>query len=169
MDRLTPSMTGASESPYLARALPPDERLSALVTLGELEAIARDRMHPASFDYVAGGSWSEESLAGNEAAWLRYRLRPRVLVDVSRIVASTTLLGQPTAMPVAIAPMAAHCLAHPDGEVATARGAEAAGVPFTLSTTSSRSIEDVADGRAERDPLVPAVRPGRPGRDQVTR
>ena len=138
-------MTGASESPYLARALPPDERLGALVALGELEAIARDRVHRASFDYVAGGSWSEESLAENEAAWKRYRLRPRVLVDVSRIDASTTLLGQPTAIPVAIAPMAAHCLAHPDGEVATARGAEAAGVPFTLSTTSSRSIEDVAD------------------------
>jgi 4-hydroxymandelate oxidase len=67
-----------------------------------------------------------------------------VLVDVSRVDASTTLLGSPSSFPLAIAPMAVHGLAHPDGEVATARAAASAGVPFTLSTMSSCSIEDVA-------------------------
>ena len=144
MDRLTPSPTGA-RNPQLARDLPPDERLESIVALGDLEAIARDRMHPAAFDYVAGGAWSEESLAGNEAAWLRYRFRPRVLVDVSRIEPATMFLGRPTSMPVAIAPMAAHGLAHVDGEIATARAAAAAGIPFIPSTMSTRSMEEIAE------------------------
>ena len=80
----------------------------------------------------------------NVAAWRHLRLRPRVLVDVGRVTAASTMLGAPVSMPVAIAPMAVHGLAHADGEVASARAAEAAGVPFTLSTMSSRSIEDIA-------------------------
>jgi 4-hydroxymandelate oxidase len=120
--------------------------LERIVALREFEAFARLAMDPGAFDYVAGGAWDEQSLADNEAAWRRFRLRPRVLVDVSRIDPSTSALGRPTSMPVAIAPMAVHGVAHPDGEVASARAAAAAGVPFALSTTSSRSIEDVAEG-----------------------
>jgi 4-hydroxymandelate oxidase len=120
--------------------------LERIVALREFEAFARLAMDPGAFDYVAGGAWDELSLVDNEAAWRRFRLRPRVLVDVSRIDPSTTLLGRPTSMPAAIAPMAVHGVAHPDGEVATARAAAAVGVPFALSTTSSRSIEDVAAG-----------------------
>jgi 4-hydroxymandelate oxidase len=108
-------------------------------------------MHPGAFDYVAGGAWDEVSLIENDAAWRRYRFRPRVLVDVGAVDPATTLLGAPVALPVAVAPMAVHGLAHPLGELATARAAAAAGVPFTLSTMSSRSIEEVAaespDGR----------------------
>jgi isopentenyl diphosphate isomerase/L-lactate dehydrogenase-like FMN-dependent dehydrogenase len=128
----------------LARNLPPDPRALVAVTLADFEPFARERMHPAAFDYVAGGAWDESSLAENEASWRRYRLRPRVLVDVARVDPTTTLLAAPVAFPAAIAPMAAHALAHPDGELATARAATAAGVPFTLSTMSSRSIEEVA-------------------------
>lgn len=123
--------------------------LQRIVALHELEAFARLAMEPAAFDYVAGGAGDELTLAENVAAWRRYRLRPRVLVDVSQVDASTTLLGAPAAMPVAVAPMAVHGVAHPDGEIATARGAAVAGVPFTLSTTSSRSIEEVAAGAAD--------------------
>ena len=103
------------------------------------------RWIPRRFDYVAGGAWDEITLAENEAAWRRRRFRPRVLVDVSR--------GRPVDHDArraerrcrsAIAPMAAHGLAHPDAELATARAAAAAGVPFILSTMSSRSIEEVA-------------------------
>ncbi len=118
--------------------------LASIVNLAEFEALARDAMDPAAFDYVAGGAWDEITLAENEAAWRRRRLRPRVLVDVSRIDPSTTMLGTTTALPLAIAPMAVHGLAHPDGEIATARAAAAASVPFTLSTMSSKSIEEVA-------------------------
>ncbi len=118
--------------------------LRAIHRLADFEPLARGLMDPGAFDYVAGGAWDEVSLAENEAAWRRRRLRPRVLIDVTGVEPSTTFLGTPSAMPVAIAPMAVHGVAHPDGELATARAAAAAGVPFTLSTTSSRSIEEVA-------------------------
>ncbi len=120
------------------------EALTRVVNVREFEALARASMDPAAFDYVAGGSWDDVSLAENEAAWRRQRLRPRVLVDVANVDPSTTLLGVRSSLPLAIAPMAVHALADPDGEVATARAAAAAGVPFILSTTSSRSMEDVA-------------------------
>lgn len=133
-------------SVLLGRDLAPDPRALRAVSLTDFEAIARERMHPGSFDYVAGGAWDEISLEENEAAWRRHRFRPRVLVDVGAVDPATTLLGGPAAIPVAVAPMAVHGLAHPLGEVATARGAAAAGIPFTLSTMSSRSVEEVAAG-----------------------
>jgi len=149
----------------------PDIDLARVVNLDEFEAIARRVMEPAAFDYVAGGSFDELSLAENTAAWRRFRFRPRVLVDVGTVDPSTTLLGVPAAMPLAIAPMAVHGLCHPDGELATARAAAAAGVPFTLSTMSSRSIEEVAaaapDGRNWFQ-LYTQADPGR-SRDLVAR
>jgi len=138
--------------------------LARVVALREFEAPACERMDPAAFDYIAGGSWDEITLAENEAAWRRYRIRPRVLVDVGAVDPSTTLLGTPASMPVAIAPMATHGLAHIDAEVATARAAAAARVPFTLSTMSSRSIEDVAaaaPGGANWFQLYTQADPGR--------
>ena len=112
--------------------------------LADFEPLARAVMDPGGFDFVAGGAWDELSLAENEAAWLRYRFRPRVMVDVSVSDPSTTILGARSPLPVAIAPTAYHSLAHPDGELETIRGAAAAGVPFILSTSSSRSLEEVA-------------------------
>jgi len=114
------------------------------VRLADFEPVAREVMPPDAFDYVAGGSWDEITLADNEAAWRRRRFRPRVLVDVSTVDTGTTLLGRPVTMPLAVAPMAAHGLAHPDAELATACAAAAAGVPFTLSTMSTCALEDVA-------------------------
>jgi len=117
--------------------------LKRIVSLHEFESFARRAMEPAAFDYVAGGAWDELSLAENEAAWRRYQLRPRVLVDVSAVDPSATMLGQHVAMPVAVAPMAVHGLAHADAELATARAAGAAGIPFIVSTMSSRSLDEV--------------------------
>lgn len=114
------------------------------IRLADFEAPARLAMEPRAFDYVAGGTWDEISLADNIAAWRRYRFRPRVLVDVSRVDPSTTMLGAPASLPLAIAPMAAHGLAHPDAELATVRAAAAAGVPFIASTMSSYSMEEIA-------------------------
>jgi 4-hydroxymandelate oxidase len=121
-----------------------DRRLADIVTLADFEPLARQSMEAGAFDYVAGGAWDEIDLAENEASWRRRRLRPRVLVDVSRVDPSTTMLGEATRMPMAIAPMAAEGLAHPDAELAVARAAAAAGVPFILSTMSTRSMEEVA-------------------------
>jgi 4-hydroxymandelate oxidase len=118
--------------------------LASLHALADFEPLARERMDPADFDYVAGGAWDELSLADNEASWRRYRLRPRVLVDVAGVDPATTLLGAAASFPVATAPMAVHGLAHPDGELGSACAAASAGIPFTLSTMSSRSIEEVA-------------------------
>ncbi|TLY73444.1 MAG: alpha-hydroxy-acid oxidizing protein, partial [Gammaproteobacteria bacterium] len=118
--------------------------LTRIVRLADFEPLARAALDPDAYDYIAGGAWDEITLADNEAAWPRHRFRPRVLVDVGTVDPSTTMLGSPTSMPVAIAPMAIHGLAHPDAELATARAAAATGVPFMLSTMASRSIEDVA-------------------------
>jgi len=122
------------------------ERLARVIRLADFEPLARAMMEQAAWDYIAGGAWDEITLADNDAAWRRRRFRPRVLVDVTHVDPSTTLLGGRCAIPVAIAPMAVHGLAHPDGEIETARGAAAAGIPFILSTTSSRSIEEVSAG-----------------------
>jgi 4-hydroxymandelate oxidase len=122
----------------------PSVDLGRIVSLADFEPLARTVLEPAVFDYVAGGTWDEQSLAEAEAAWRRRRLRPRVLVDVDRVDPATTMAGGPATLPLGIAPMAAHGLVHPEAELATARAAAAAGVPFTLSTMSSASIEAVA-------------------------
>jgi 4-hydroxymandelate oxidase len=118
--------------------------LARVASLHDFEPLARLAMDPTSYDYIAGGSWDEISLAASEAAWRRRTLRPRVLIDVAEVTTATTLLGAPTSMPVAIAPMALHGLAHPDAELATARAAAAASIPFIASTVSSRSLEEIA-------------------------
>jgi 4-hydroxymandelate oxidase len=118
--------------------------LGRIIRLADFEPIARERMEPAAWDYAAGGAWDELSLPEAEAAWRRRRLRPRVLVDVSKVAPGTTMAGQAVPLPIAIAPMAALGLAHPDAEAALARGAAAAGIPYILSTMSSLPLEDVA-------------------------
>lgn len=112
--------------------------------LDDFEAIAKQKMDPAAYDYYAGGSADEITLRDNVGSFQRYRLRPRVLVDVSMIDMSTTMLGEAVAMPVGITPTALQTLAHPEGEVASARAAAEARVIFGLSTISGRSLEDVA-------------------------
>jgi 4-hydroxymandelate oxidase len=95
-------------------------------------------------DYYAGGARDEHTLRENRAAWSRHALRHRVLVDVSRRTTATTVLGQPVSMPVLVAPTAFHKLAHPDGELATARAAARVGTAMVLSTLSTTDVEDVA-------------------------
>ena len=154
-------MTGLEPArPRLATA----EELAAAATLSDFRGIAAGIVEPAAWDYIDGGAWDEVSLAENEAAWLRYRLRPRVLVDVAEVDPSTTLLGRPATLPVAVAPMAAHGLANPDAEAATARAAAAVGVPFIASTMSTRSIEEIAaaaSGGTNWFQLYAQVDPGR--------
>jgi 4-hydroxymandelate oxidase len=116
----------------------------AIVSVRELEAPARQRLHPAAWAYYRGGAWDGTTLRDNEAAWDRWQLRPRVLRDVSQVALETTVLGRPAALPIGIAPAALHGLAHADGELATVRAAAAAGAITTVSTVASRSIEEVA-------------------------
>jgi 4-hydroxymandelate oxidase len=129
---------------YPPPAAPPID-LDQVVRVADFEAPARQRLHPAAWAYYAGGAGDERTLRDNLDAWDRFRLRPRVLVDVSDIDLSTTILGRPVAMPIGVAPAALHGMAHPEGEVATARAAAAAGLVQVVSTVASRTLEDVAD------------------------
>jgi 4-hydroxymandelate oxidase len=101
-------------------------------------------MDPAAYDYFAGGADGELTLADNRRAFDRYALRPRVLVGVDAVDTSTTVLGARLALPVVLAPTAFNKLAHPDGELAAARAAGAAGTVMCCSTIASTSLEDVA-------------------------
>ncbi|HET9291699.1 MAG TPA: alpha-hydroxy acid oxidase [Actinomycetes bacterium] len=112
--------------------------------LEALEAVARARLDPGVYDYIAGGADAERTLADNLTAWSRPRLRPRVLRDVSRVSTATSLLGSEVPTPLAVAPMAYHRMVHPDGETASAAGAAAAGAPYVLSTQATMSVEEVA-------------------------
>jgi len=112
--------------------------------LRRLEEAARERLDPAVFDYFAGGAGDEQTLADNPAAWRRVWLRPRALVDVSGADPAVDLLGHRLALPVLLAPMAAQRLLHPDGEVAAARAAGAAGTVYCLSTRATADVEEVA-------------------------
>lgn len=115
------------------------------VNLDEYEPIARERMEPAAFDFVAGGAEDEVTLADNRGAFRRIRLLPRFLTGVSNVDLSTDVLGHKLAMPVILAPVALQKLAHPDGEAAAARAATDAGILQIVSTVSSLSLEAIAE------------------------
>jgi len=110
----------------------------------ELEDMARAKVPRPSFDYIAGGAEDEVSLRRNREAYDKWALRPRVLVDVAQRDPSATVLGQRISMPVLVAPTAFHGLVHPDGEVATARGAAASGTIMVASAIATRTLEDIA-------------------------
>ncbi|HEY3336497.1 MAG TPA: alpha-hydroxy acid oxidase [Candidatus Limnocylindrales bacterium] len=123
----------------------PSIDLERVVRLRDFEAPARERIHPAAWAYYAGGAYDEHVLRDTRAAWDAFRLRPRVLTDVPALDLTTTILGRPAALPIGVAPAAMHGLAHRDGELATARGAAAAGAITVVSTVASNTIEAVAE------------------------
>ncbi|MFE1315874.1 aminotransferase class I/II-fold pyridoxal phosphate-dependent enzyme [Streptomyces sp. NPDC058755] len=118
------------------------------LTTAEYEVLARLRLEPAVWDFLAGGAGEERTLAANQAVFDRVRLRPRVLTGGGTPTTATRILGRDWSLPLAIAPLAYHTLAHPDGEVATARGAGRLGVPLVVSTFASRTFESIAEAAA---------------------
>lgn len=122
----------------------------APLSLDDYERAARERMDPVAWEYIASGAADEITLRWNVDAYRALRLRPRQLRDVSTLDLSVTLLGQRLAHPILLAPTACHRLAHPDGELDTARGARAAGAGMVLSSYSTVPVEQVA---AEKPPL----------------
>jgi 4-hydroxymandelate oxidase len=116
----------------------------AQLSLAGFEAAARAKLPLPTWDFFMGGSGTESMLTAGRAALDRLRLRPRCLVDVTGCDPSTTLLGAALGAPVGVAPMAYHRLAHPEGEVATARAAGEAGALFTVSIFASRTLEEIA-------------------------
>lgn len=123
---------------------PSERAVTRALSIADLRGIARRRLPRAVFDFIDGGAEDELTLAANRQAFERRRIVRRVLVDVSRPSLGTTLLGAPVAAPFVIAPMGSCALAWPEADLAIARVACAAGIPYTLSTMSTTSIERMA-------------------------
>ncbi len=119
------------------------------VNVWDYERLAEEKLDPAAFGYFAGGSGDEITLAANLEAFRRVKLRPRMLVDVTEVSTRTEILGHDISMPALVAPMAFQHLAHPEGEMATARGAARAGTIFCLSTVATASAADIAEAAPE--------------------
>jgi len=124
--------------------------VTAPINVWDYERLAEQTLDSNAFAYFAGGSGDEVTLRDNVAAFERLKLRPRVLVDVSSISTATTVLGTDVALPILIAPLALQRLAHPDGELATARAAAAAGTIMCLSTAATARPAEVPQPRRAR-------------------
>jgi L-lactate dehydrogenase (cytochrome) len=118
--------------------------MRTITCIEDLRQLARHKVPKMFFDYAEAGSYSEETLRANRADLERIKFRQRVLVDVSHRDLSTTIVGEPAPIPLALAPIGLAGMQHGDGEILACRAAHAAGIPFTLSTMSICSIEDVA-------------------------
>jgi L-lactate dehydrogenase (cytochrome) len=119
--------------------------MRSITCIEDLRRVAQRKVPRAFFDYVEAGSYSEETLRANRADISAIRLRQRVLVDVSARTTATIILGEKVPLPLALGPVAMTGLECGNGEILACRGAQAMGIPFTLSTLSICSIEDVAD------------------------
>ena len=111
----------------------------------DLRILAKKRVPRMFYDYADSGAWTESTYRANSDDFAKIRLRQRVAVDMTNRSLESTMIGQKVAMPVALAPTGMTGMQHADGEILAARAAESAGVPFTLSTMSICSIEDVAE------------------------
>jgi len=144
----TAVLSGASDPNAVA---PPAGEAGAPVDISDYERLAPAHMSKMAWEYINGGAVDELTERWNHEAYEHIRLRPRNLVDVSHLDTRTTLLGRELAFPILLAPTAYHKLAHPEGELATVAGANAAGATMVLSTYSTVSLEDVA--AAAKGPL----------------
>ncbi|HEX6022444.1 MAG TPA: alpha-hydroxy acid oxidase, partial [Solirubrobacter sp.] len=129
----------------IARYWSDEARAERCRTIADLRALARRTLPRPVFDYVDGAAWDEVTAARNREAFDRVALHPRAFVDVSEVEMSTTVLGRELALPVIAAPTGLTGLTHPDGELAAARAAHAAGSIYTLSTMASYTLEEVAE------------------------
>jgi isopentenyl diphosphate isomerase/L-lactate dehydrogenase-like FMN-dependent dehydrogenase len=115
------------------------------VNVADFERLAAESLDPGPLGYFAGGAGDERTLRDNVAAYGRWRLRPRMLVDVGDVTTETTVLGTPVSSPIGVAPVAFQRLAHPDGEPAMARAAAATGSLMCLSTIATAAPREVCD------------------------
>src|SRR5437667_102164 len=118
--------------------------MRTMTCIEDLRQQARRKVQRAFFEYAEAGSYSQQTLRANREDLERIALRQRVLVDVSQRDLTTTIVGEKVSLPLALAPIGLCGMQHGDGEILACRAAQAAGIPFTLSTMSICSIEDVA-------------------------
>lgn len=119
-------------------------RLSTVANIDDLRRVAQRRLPAGVFDYIDGGADDERTLAANTAGYERVGFAPRVLRDVRNVDTSARLLGRSIPLPLVLAPTGFTRIAHPQGELAVARACARAGIPYTLSTLGTRSIEELA-------------------------
>jgi L-lactate dehydrogenase (cytochrome) len=115
------------------------------LTIEDLRVMAKRRVPRMFYDYADSGAWTEGTYRANETDFAKIKLRQRVAVDMTNRTLESTMIGEKVAMPVAIAPTGMTGMQHADGEILAARAAHKAGVPFTLSTMSICSLEDIAN------------------------
>ncbi|MCB2132933.1 MAG: alpha-hydroxy-acid oxidizing protein, partial [Rhodobacteraceae bacterium] len=118
--------------------------MPVITCIDDLKRIYRRRVPRMFYDYAESGSWTEQTFRENSSDFADIRLRQRIAVDMTGRTVATQMIGQDVAMPVALAPVGLTGMQNADGEIKAARAAEKFGVPFTLSTMSICSIEDVA-------------------------
>jgi L-lactate dehydrogenase (cytochrome) len=118
--------------------------MSQILTIADLKDLARRRVPKMFFDYADSGAWTESTYRANEEDFQKIKFRQRVLVDMDNRSLASTMIGEKVSMPVALAPTGMTGMQHADGEMLAAQAAQEFGVPFTLSTMSICSIEDVA-------------------------
>jgi L-lactate dehydrogenase (cytochrome) len=118
-------------------------RLSRAASVADLREMAKRRLPGGCFDYIDGGAEDERTLAANSRAFAEMQFRPRVLRGIEKIELATEILGGPAELPLVLAPTGFTRIADPQGELAVARAAARAGIPYTLSTLATRSIEEV--------------------------
>jgi len=120
--------------------------MPVITNIEDLRVLAQKRVPRMFYDYADSGSWTESTYRANESDFQKIKLRQRVAVNMEGRTTRTTMIGQDVAMPVAIAPVGLTGMQHANGEILAARAAKKFGIPFTLSTMSICSIEDVAEG-----------------------
>ena len=120
--------------------------MTVITNIEDLRVLAKKRVPRMFYDYADSGSWTESTYRANESDFQKIKLRQRVAVNMENRSTASTMIGERVAMPVAIAPTGLTGMQHADGEILAARAAKAFGIPFTLSTMSICSIEDVAQG-----------------------
>ena len=120
--------------------------MTVITNIEDLRVLAEKRVPRMFYDYADSGSWTEGTYRSNESDFQKILLRQRVAINMDKRSTASSMIGQPVAMPVALAPVGLTGMQHADGEILAARAAKAFGVPFTLSTMSICSLEDVAEG-----------------------
>ena len=118
--------------------------MTVITTIEDLRVLAEKRVPRMFYDYADSGSWTESTYRANESDFQKIKLRQRVAVNMENRSTATKMVGQEAKMPVSIAPVGLCGMQNADGEIKAAKAAEKFGIPFTLSTMSICSIEDIA-------------------------
>ena len=141
----TPARMSAAQSrDGVQQPAPAPQSPAAAVSLSDFEGLARERVPRMAYEYISGGAADEITLRWNRESFDRIRLRPKILVDVSNLDTRVTLFGQELPFPILLAPTAYHRLVHPEGEIATVKGAALAGATLIASMLATTTIEDMA-------------------------